>query len=258
MILTFSQSLFIFLPILLGETFGYLFGGGGFFIQPALLAAGVPAKIAVANDIAAAAFASLGFILTTKERTAQVKRVTFLTAPTLIFGAFLGGNVLRSISEEIVRAIILMICTAGFLYTVSRFQRRIVFSSYGQGSPIPHWKLALFGAGMIIGFYDGISGAGGRIITIVALSLILRDDIKTVITMANCVSAVSLTSAGLTFLYMGLLDFQLLAIMIPAALLAGFLAAKISSLLSEKILRGTYAVVLACLLVYLYADWWQR
>ena len=56
------QSIYIFIAAFIGETFGTMFGGGSFFIQPALIADKIPADIAVANDICAAAFASVTFL----------------------------------------------------------------------------------------------------------------------------------------------------------------------------------------------------
>ena len=60
--LSFFQSIYIFFATFIGETFGTLFGGGSFFIQPALLIAKIPPDIAIANDIVAGVFANLAFL----------------------------------------------------------------------------------------------------------------------------------------------------------------------------------------------------
>lgn len=54
--LSLFQLLYIFIAAAIGEAFGSMFGGGSFFVQPALLAAHVPPNITVANDITAADF----------------------------------------------------------------------------------------------------------------------------------------------------------------------------------------------------------
>jgi uncharacterized membrane protein YfcA len=252
--LSLLQNVFIFASMLIGETFGCIFGGGGFFIQPALLSAGVSAKLAVANDVAAAAFGCFGFLLTSKQRSPQIKSTAVLITPSLIIGAVVGGNILEVIPESLVRTMVLLICGSGFFYTLARFRRRKDIAVMVDTEPVVHWKVMLVLSGVLLGFYDGISGAGGGIITIATLSLIMRSEIKVIISMANWVSAVSLSTAGLTFLHLGLLDFNLLAIMIPAAFLAGFLAGRLSDALPEKALRATYACVLGSLLAYLLYD----
>jgi uncharacterized membrane protein YfcA len=251
---TLLNAAFVFLATLFGETFGCMFGGGGFFIQPALLAAGVPAKAAVANDIAAAAFSSVGFILTTKMRTREIKKPALYASPTLILGAIIGGHVLNIVPERVVELLILVICAAGFIYTLSHLKKKNWFSTAKRGTPMRHWKIAIILAGLVLGFYDGVSGAGGGIVVMATVSIIMRGDIKTTISMANWVGFITLSAAGLTFLYLGMLDFKLLALMIPAALLAGGLAAKISHMLPEPVLRGIYAGVLGCLLVYMIGN----
>ncbi len=245
------HSALVFFVVLFGEIFGCIFGGGGFFIQPALLVAGIPAKMAVASDIAAAGFASLGFLLMTRNHSRQIRQTAFYMAPTLILGAFTGGHILKTIPEHLVEFLVLIICASGFIYVITHFRKKRDIPAATERTPVTLWKMALVAAGMLLGFYDGVSGAGGGIITIATLSMIMRKDMKTTISMANFVSATSLLTAGLTFLYLGLLDLKLLALMVPAAFLAGSFAARISDVLPERLLRGVYAVVLAALLLYL-------
>lgn len=53
---------------------------------------------------------------------------------------------------------------------------------------------------------------------------------------------------------LGLLDFRLLAFMIPASILAGLCASKITDIVSEKRLEQVFTLVLALLLTYLIFD----
>jgi|GEM_PF-2636496 len=251
--ISFIHGIIIFVAALFGEAFGCMFGGGSFFVQPVLLAVGISAKMTVANDIASAAFACVGFLLTTKNRSKEITQTAIIAAPTLILGAIIGGHVLKTIPAQLVEILILLICTVGFIYVMTHFRKKKDIATKVKDAPIPHWKLALMAAGLLIGFYDGVSGAGSGIIIIAVMAMIVRKDMNTTICMSNWVSCISLTAAGLTFLFLGLLDFKLLALMIPAAFLAGVVAARLNDLLPERLLRIIYAGVLIGLLIYLAA-----
>lgn len=249
--LTLLHAAAVFVTMFVGEVFGSLFGGGSFFIQPALVLMGVPAKLAIANEITAAAFSSLGFVLVSKERSPYIRRCAGYAIPTILIGAFIGGHVLKAIPDRATEAMIFVICLIGFAYILTRALRgQKVVALAAPAEPIRHWKIAVVIAGFFFGFYDGISGAGSGIIMIAVLSMITRMGMKTVLTLTNTISLISLAAAGLTFLWLGLLDFKLLAIMIPAAFIGGVAAARISEIVPEHILRGVYIVVLCALLIY--------
>ena len=235
-----------------GEMFGCMFGGGSFFIQPALLAIGIPAKQAVANDVAAAIFSCAGFLLTSKYKPPNIAKITALTVPTAIIGAFTGGYILSQIAEHIVEFFIIGICTLGLIHTFTHLKLKNALVVV-EKEPSLYWKPALMGAGLLIGLYNGISGAGSGTITIILLSLIMRKNMKTTIYMAICVTLVSILAASASFAFHGLLNFKLLAFMIPGAFLGGIFAAKISTALPESVLRFLYSLILGALIIYLLA-----
>jgi uncharacterized membrane protein YfcA len=254
--LSLFQSIYIFLAAFVGETFGTMFGGGSFFIQPALLVAEIPANIAVANDITAAAFASVTFLIFSRKEKKQLsfkqfKEVFIWMGPCLIVGALVGGYVLHLIPEEAVKWVIITICTFGLVYMLYQKKKNIVADIKQEKEFSKHWKILAVLAGFGIGFYDGMSAAGSGIIVILTLTVIFRKDMKTTLVMANMLSVISLFSAAIVFYFVGLLSFELLAVMIPACLLSGFFGARIVALVSENILRNVYISLVFILLIYM-------
>lgn len=247
------QTLLVFVATLCGETFGTIFGGGSFFTQPGLLVAGVPANMAVANDVTAAVFSSAMFVHTFRKAprkldNKQLTRITLLMAPGFIVGAFIGGNLMSQIPESTMRWVIIAICALGLVYTVLKFKTP---AANGKQGFIAAWPLfAVLGA-LGIGFYDGLSGAGSGVLIILLLTFLFRQDMKTTIFLTNILSIISMAAAAITFYSVGLLSAPLLMVMVPACLLAGLLAGKIALWLPEKTLRLIYGSVIALLLVYL-------
>lgn len=257
--LSLFQSLYIFLATFVGEVFGTMFGGGSFFIQPALLMAKIPANLAVANDIASATFSSLAYVFFYRKQEKQLdyqqyKKIIIFIAPFLVLGAIIGSSLLAQMPEFLIKWFILGICSVGLCYMVFKTYRHTPASYDVKKVYIKYWRVAAVFAMLFIGFYDGISGAGSGIMVILLLTLIFRQDMKTTLVLANILSIITLSSASIMFLYHGLLDFNLLSIMIPACLAAGFTGAKIVTVIPEKILRLVYITLVFILLIYLFTD----
>lgn len=253
------QSFYIFLAAFIGETFGTMFGGGSFFIQPALITANIPANIAVPNDITAAAFASVAFLYFYRKEEKQLsikqfKQITLFMAPVLIIGALTGSYILYLLPEHVIKWTVITICFFGLIYmSVKTFQNKK--SDYQpKENFIKHWRPAIIIAGLCLGFYDGISAAGSGILVILTLTLIFRCDMKTTLVIANILSVISLFTAALMFLYLGLISLQLQIIMIPACLIAGFFGAKIVSFVPERTLRIIYLGLVFLLMNYMLKD----
>lgn len=257
--LSLLQSIYIFIATVIGESFGTMFGGGSFFIQPALLIAKIPADTAVANDIAAAVFSNCAFLWFYRKEKKQISFkesgiIALWMAPTLIIGAIIGGHILYVLSEHILKIIILTISCCGFIYAVTKIKNPSDFQFKSLDSYVNNWKIFAIIAGLFLGLYDGISGAGGGILLILFLSIAFKLDMKTIFSVANILSTISLVSASITFLYLGLLSLQLLILMIPACILAGAAGAKIAIFLPEKFLRIIYASLIFLLISYLFFD----
>jgi len=235
-----------------GEMFGSIFGGGSFVIQPALLALGTPPRVAVANDVAAAAFSTLFFFLAVSRRQVINKDAAVWMGPAMIAGIYLGGLVLTHIPESAVGWIVLAICCAGLLHTLYHLKYPAPDGDIG-GKPLRHWRAPAFLMALALGVYDGISGAGSGILFILCVGFLFRRNMKATLATASALSVLAEGAAALNFWRLGLLDGKLLLVMIPACSLAGLTGAKIVHSVPEKALRIAFACVISALIAYLAA-----
>ena len=171
--------------------------------------------------------------------------------PTLIIGAIIGAHILHALPHDIIKYAVIMICTAGFFYAVRKINHSTTDIFYKGDGFIPHWKIVACIAGLVLGMYDGVSGAGGGVIMTIVLVMIFGLDIKTIFSLMNVLSTLSLGTAAITFIYLGLIYIPLLCLMIPGAILAGALGAKVAIILPEKALRVIYAALIFVLVTYL-------
>lgn len=123
-----------------------------------------------------------------------------------------------------------------------------------DSKPIKHWAIFMIASSVLLAFYDGISGAGGGTLQILAFAMIFRIGMKNILILSAIFSAISLCSAGVNFYFLGLLDKTLMMTMIPAAFIAGFTASYCIQFIKEKHLRLAFIIVLITLLLYLILE----
>jgi uncharacterized membrane protein YfcA len=233
----------VFVATAIGETFGALFGGGGLFIQPVLLLVGVSPHQTVANDVASAAFSSFFFTLFMHRQGHVNWKISSWMAPAALAGAIIGSLIFVSIPSQLVAKAVLCICAIGLCYMVWRIARKDAEPKERAFRYFKLWPLAASAIGLLIGLYDGVSGVASGILLISLISIALGGSTKSVIGTANAVSAVSLFVAGTAFFFQGLLSFPLLAVMIPANMLAAYMASRVVKVISEKALRMAFIAV---------------
>lgn len=258
---TFFEAAYVFIAAVLGESFGTIFGGGSFLIQPALLSIGVEGAHVVANDVTAAFFASVSFLIFYRSEAQQMRykdyrKILLIMAPFLILGAVVGSHVLNALGADIIKILILGISLFGLVMILSGIDmahpERLVKGV--ETGYVKNWQIWAILAGLLFGFYDGFSGAGSGVLMVVVSMMIFRVNIKTVLVLINMLGLITMGTASLTFLYLGLLSWQLLIFMIPACLLAGAFGAKITQGLPEGVLRKIFAVLIALIIGYLIYD----
>jgi len=235
---------------LIGETFGSLFGGGSFVVQPALLAIGIEPRVAIANDVAACAFSSFFFVGAALNKQSLDFKIVAWMSPAIVFGAIIGGLALFQIPDRVETWVVVGVCCIGLLYNLFRIYKPASDENEHVDS-FKHWQLPAIIVGTALGIYDGLSGAGSGILIIASLTMLFHKDMKATLILANFLSMISLASAGLTFWRLGLLDINLMIFMIPASCLAGILAARIVHIVSERGLRMTFVCVVGLLILSL-------
>ena len=246
----------IALSTLVGETFGTMFGGGSFVTQPALLLAGLPAASAVANDVTAAAFSSAAYLWTTRrDPHEQVRPVLgmlmLVVAPLIVLGTAVGARVLTSVPESSYLLFMVGVCCFGLVQSLVNLRSFVGGNQAGSQPFRSNWQAILVLGALVLGLYDGVSGAGSGVLALFIVGYALRTSMRTTIFLANVLSCISLGAAAISFFSLGLLSLPVLAIMVPASLVAGALAGRLTTILPERWLRMAYALVISGLLVFL-------
>ncbi|MEO0393699.1 MAG: TSUP family transporter, partial [Pseudomonadota bacterium] len=94
----------VFIITYAGEVFGTIFGGGSFFIQPGLIALGIGAKVAVANDIASACFSAYAYLYdqraSIRAQARKYLKIFVVMFPGILLGTFVGARVLKAIPSD--------------------------------------------------------------------------------------------------------------------------------------------------------------
>ncbi|KNZ41594.1 sulfite exporter TauE/SafE family protein [Acetobacterium bakii] len=242
-----------FLVIVLANTVGAISGmGGGVIIKPMLDAIGVHSlnEISFYSSIAVFTMA----IVATWQQFKNPIDVKIKLALLISFGSFLGGVLGQSAfsqlldffaSESTVQwiQIILTVLSLVFalLYTIKKWKS---------------WKLKKMGwylaLGLFLGFLSTLLGIGGGPINVALLMLCFGIPIKdatvySIITIFFSQLS-TLITIGLTTGYEAF-DLSLLAYIIPAAMIGGFLGARLSGVLSEKRVLRVYQLVVMLVII---------
>lgn len=242
--------------------------GGGTLFSFTALGLQMPLKFANATNSALLTPASISSALAfLKELRSLWRLFLILMVPTLL-GSYAGATTLINTSDEVFRRTVpFLILFAVLLFAFKDQINRAVkqlggnkiateFNAAGEPriSPLGYgWGI---GFQFITGFYGGYFGAGIGILMISSFSLMgLRDmhrmnALKNPLAfLINCVAAVRLFLDGLVIL-------PLAIPMSIAAIIGGYISARMSRRINQKYLRG-FVVVYGCLVAaYMFARYW--
>ena len=235
--ITITQAFLAFLAALFGETLG-VFGGGGFLIQPALLAIGVPPHLVVSHDASSTAGASATSYYVFNKHKKVKNGLLIWWLPGVIIGPFLGIALLSVLSPAILEKIIIIVSLMGAVL--------ILFNKKDWGgtqSAMPRqWKLLSLVSGLAFGFWAGFSGMGAGTISLMILVFLFGQTIKEAIATKTLIHLITESITAIVFLLKGWLVWQLFLPMFVGCLLAGYLKAHIILHLPEKLLKTLFLI----------------
>lgn len=248
--------------ILLGFAVGSIVGlsgvGGGAFMTPFLIFFGVPASVAVGTDLIYAAITKSGAVwLHHTARTIQWRLVGLLLSGSLpasfITIALLKGLETSGVNYEALITTVLgaaLILSSLVLIFKSRLRR-------SDGVKIPLLDESCYRrciltltvlAGALLGTMVTLSSIGaGALGAAILILLYPRLPTPSIVgtDLAHAVPLAALAGAG--HLHLGSVDFQLLSLLLIGSLPGVFLGSKLSTHLSEPIVRGLLASLLLTL-----------
>ncbi|MDD3182787.1 MAG: sulfite exporter TauE/SafE family protein [Alphaproteobacteria bacterium] len=234
---SFLQAFLAFLVTAAGGVLG-LFGGAGFFIQPALLAIGVPPHMVVAHDASATAGASAtSFHVFNKHGKVDYKLLVWWL-PGVLIGPPLGVALLSILSPEVLEKVIIGLSFVGAVAML--FKKK----DWGVNAfPKPtHWKCLSLLSGLLLGVWSGFSGMGTGTISLMLLIFVFGQTIKQATAVKTPIHLVMESLTAAVFLFKGWLLWQLFFPMLAGCLVAGYIRAHLILRLSEKLLKTIFMI----------------
>lgn len=248
--------LLYFIVIFLANTIGAISGmGGGIIIKPALDMIGFHnlTQIVLYSSIAV-------FVMSISSTLKQVRRgtkldvghVLFLSAGSIV-GGFVGNKaltyLLKNVAENtvLVTQIIIMLV---ILFLVLLYTNYSHFQLHWLNNP------SFFGVGILLGFFSVILGIGGGPINVSLLVLCFGFTLKeamaysiATIFFSQLTQLVTSWSNG-SFVY---LDSRFLLVILPAALLGGYVGSTINTHVNDASVRRLYnAILIGVMLLNVY------
>lgn len=252
-----SKELIYFFVIILANTVGAISGmGGGIIIKPVL-------DLVAADPVATVSFYSsmAVFVMSITSTIRQMKggvtiswKLVIGVATGAILGGFLGNAVfdyfLITFSNESIVTLIqigLTIVTLLFALFYNHFDLRKL---YLKG------KIWYFVCGLFLGFLASLLGIGGGPINVSLLVLMFGLPIKEATVYSICTIFFSQLAKIITIFFasgFGRFDLVMLFYIVPAAIIGGFVGAKVSQSVSSKRVSQIFeAVILLVLVINLY------
>jgi len=208
------SSFFLFLGTLAGNTLGSVVGGGSFIVQPIALAAGLSMHQAVALDVATSALASAtGLAALQRHKSIPLLRVIGPAVLAAAVGAWIGSLIMTLLSATVL----------AWVFAVAAIAAAYLAGRPSHPDAVAPQPLALTAAGLAVGFYMGISGAGAAIFAVALFSKF--GGLSNVGALAS-LKILYLTAelvAGSSYALHGLLESHALVPMAMASALAGWL-----------------------------------
>lgn len=230
-------------------------GGGSFITFPALILAGLPPITANATNTYASCIGYCSGLLAFKEQLASQRQRLVSIALLSLLGGALGAALLVYTPPSTFRKVIpwlLLMATVFFIWgnTLYRWSQTTKLNqTFPKGGQVIGPLLLL-----IVAFYGGFFNAGLGIMLLSYFALMGMRDINVMNALKLYVSAVLSTMAIGVFTYRGFIDWAPGTIVMIGNTLGGYLAAKISLRLSQKLLRHIVIAIAVATTGYFFID----
>jgi uncharacterized membrane protein YfcA len=228
-------------------------GGGTLLTFSALLAANVASVVANATSTVALVPASLAGAWGYRHDLRTVRRwVPLLTVPSLA-GGLVGSLLVALLDEKYFNALVpWLILTAALLFL---FQP-ILTRTTSHAAPKAGIVAAVVFFQFLVAVYGGYFGAGIGILMLSSLGMMGLNDIHAMNGLKNflafCINGVSVA----VFVVNGLVNWELVAVMMPAAIAGSYVGARLVRRLNRGVVRWMVIVIGFTLAAYYFQQRW--
>jgi len=244
--MTLISLIIIFMAAATASAFGTLIGGTSLVTIPLLILLGLPPHTAIGTDRFGVMGIGWAGLYEFHHKKCIDYRLSFLMALPTLIGTIVGANVVFSISEKVLKIIIIVTNVFCLLFLVLNPGLGLVKKERTLGA-YKYW----FGGLLCfsIGFYGGFYGAMAA--TLLAYVLIMWFG-QTFIESAANVKMASLfmtTSAATVFLLKGAIHFPLALAMFAGCLCGSYLGAHYSDRIGNLWIKRLFIIVLAIMII---------
>ncbi|CAM4526446.1 TSUP family transporter [Corallococcus exiguus] len=230
-------------------------GGGGLISLPALLAAGLPAHVALGTNKGQSVFGS-GAAMVRFARAGLVDwKLARATFPFGLMGAFGGAALVLLLKPEVLKPLVLVLLIAVAVFLAFR---RTPPKKDGV-EPSPRARAQAIGAliALCLGTYDGFFGPGTGTFLIVAFSSLLGHGLARASADAKVVNFASNLASVALFTLRGVVLWKVALPMAAAQFTGAWLGAHVAVKGGDRVVRVVVLGVVAALVLKLGYDVWR-
>ncbi len=240
-----SSSFVIFGAAFLAGIVNSIAGGGTLLSFPALVWIGRNPIVANATNSAALWPGSLAGAIGFRRDLASVRRwLLLLTIPSIAGGAAGAILLLHTSTRTFTRLVPWLIFGATVLLASQEvISHRLKLLARGHEKPTPGWVVFVFAFQFLVGVYGGYFGAGMGILMLAALGLIGLTDLHQMNGLKNLLAICINGIAAIYFAISGAVDWGDALPMAIAAILGGFVGARLAHRFGRRFVRGAVVVI---------------
>lgn len=226
-------------------------GGGGLVTVPALLAAGLPAPVALATNKGQASFGAISSFLSFWSRGGIDRKRAPLGFVLGFVGSLAGARVLLMVRPEPLKPVVLVLLLMAAAFIA--WPRKPT-----KGEPHAWAMVALWPIAFGLGFYDGFFGPGVGSMLIVAFVLVFGDTLTRASGNAKVVNLASNLAALLLFSFKGTVEWRIAIPMAAANALGAFVGARLAVKRGDRFVRVVVLGVVTVLVLKMAYDLLRR
>ncbi|MBN8469672.1 TSUP family transporter [Corallococcus exiguus] len=230
-------------------------GGGGLISLPALLAAGLPAHVALGTNKGQSVFGS-GAAMVRFARAGLVDwKLARATFPFGLMGAFGGAALVLLLKPEVLKPLVLVLLIAVAVFLA--FRRTPPKQDGVEPSPRPRAQAIGALIALCLGTYDGFFGPGTGTFLIVAFSSLLGHGLARASADAKVVNFASNLASVTLFTLKGVVLWKVALPMAAAQFTGAWLGAHVAVKGGDRVVRVVVLGVVAALVLKLGYDVWR-
>lgn len=227
-------------------------GGGTLLTFPALMGIGVPATFANATSTVALLPGSLAGTWGYRKELRAVRRFAILLLPVSLVGGVVGSLLLVGYPDAFKALVPWLILTAAILFMIQPVIGKLL-KKQDPARPVASTVTAgIMAFQFLVAVYGGYFGAGIGILMLTALGFMHVGDIHHMNAVKTLLaSAINLVSVVI-FIAEGLVRWQYAAAMVVAAILGGYLGARVARRLPARYVRWIVIAIGFGLAIYYF------